>query len=118
MAENVTSTDIVKLIFSSSLTMMSVTVVILAHLLAQYEKAKPLGEKARRPFYISAIIMVIVLILGGIETTTSLAYLLNLYPLDMSARWYSLTICLFALLIGGIVFGALFLTTKMLGKKA
>lgn len=114
MSETIPNTEVVKLLFSTSLALISVTVVILAHLLAQYARVKPLGEKERKPYFISAIVMTIVLILGSIETMIALMYLLNSYPLDMVATLNNLIISIFVLLVCGIVSGAVFLTMKVL----
>lgn len=115
MSETISSMEVVKLLFAPSLALISVTVVILAHLLAQYARVKPLGEKERKPYFISAILITIVMILDGAETIMALMYVLNAYPPSMVAMWYNLIISLFVLMVVGIVSGAVFLAIKVLG---
>jgi hypothetical protein len=110
----VTNTDVVKLIFSSSPPLVSITVVILAHLLSEYARVHDLGEVERRPYFISAILMTLVSLVGCVETILALTYLVGNSPPDAMMNQFHVIIALFITLIIGIISGAVFLLIRVL----
>ena len=110
----VTSTDLIRLIFSSSPTLVSVTVVILAYFLSEYSKVRDLGEKKRRPYFISAILMALTSFFGFCETLLSLSYLSAGSLADTLTTQFQAIIVLFILMMIGIISGAIILLIKVL----
>ena len=112
----VSSVDMVKMLLTATLSLTSLLVAVIAFLLNQYLTTKDLPSYVSKPYREFAVVMVIVLLVGGSTCFLSLVYLLDLFPL-IRPMLFSFILILFIFILATIMVGIVWVTYKVLHKE-
>lgn len=108
----VSSIEVVKIVLTATLSLTSLLVAVIAFLLNQYLTAKSSPSYISKPYRELAVVMVIVLLVGGSTCLLSLLYLLNLFP-AIRFVLFLLILGLFIFLLIAIMVGIVWVTFKV-----
>lgn len=109
----VSSIEIVKTVLTATLSLTALLVAVIAFLLHQYLTVKGSPSYISKPYRELAVVMVIVLLVGGTTCLLCLLYLLNLFP-AIHFVLFSFILGLFIFLLVAIMVGIVWVTFKVL----